>query len=115
MRELIEGEHFRKQYSTRNEDGHRIIPDIVLGCPDGYSLVIDSKVLSYYIRYCNEALAQEEKKALRKEIWQSFKSHIDGLSGKKYESIEHCADFVLMFAPVESAFTVAAQHDSDHP
>lgn len=111
---MVEDVHFHKQYNTKNEEGQRIIPDIIINCPDNYSLVVDSKVsLVHYIRYCNEAATPEDEKALRKDIYLSFKAHIDGLSGKKYESIAHCADFVLMFAPIESAFTVAAQHDSD--
>ena len=111
---MLEGEHYEKQFNTTNEDGRRIIPDIVLHCPDGFSIVIDSKVsLTHYMRYCNETLSPELEKSLRKEIWQSFKNHIDGLSGKKYERIVNCADFVLMFAPIESAFTVAAQHEGD--
>ena len=111
---MIEGEHYRKQFGTLNEDGQRVIPDILLHSPNGFNVVIDSKVsLTHYIRYCNDTLTPDEERILRKEIWQSFKSHIDGLSDKKYESIENCADFVLMFAPVESAFNVAAQHDSD--
>jgi DNA recombination protein RmuC len=44
-------------------------------------------------------------------VYGSFKAHIDGLSGKKYDTIEGTADFVLLFTPVENAYTVATNHD----
>lgn len=111
---MVEGEHFERQYSTVNEDGVRVIPDIILNCPGGYRIVVDAKVsLTAYLRYCNEQLTPEEERGLRRDIWTSFKAHIDGLSIRKYESIAGVADFVLMFTPVESAFSVAAQHDAD--
>lgn len=110
---MIEGEHYYRQYSTRNADGARIRPDIVIRRPNGLSIVVDSKVtLTHYVRYCDTALTPEEEKALRKEIFLSFKGHIDGLSGKKYDTIEGTADFVLLFTPAENAFTIAANHDA---
>jgi DNA recombination protein RmuC len=110
---MIEGEHYYRQFSTRNEDGARIQPDIVIKRPNGLSIVVDSKVtLTHYVRYCDAALTPDEERALRKEIYQSFKAHIDGLSGKKYDTIEGTADFVLMFTPAENAFTIAANHDA---
>lgn len=109
---MLEGEHYYRQYSTRNEDGARIRPDIIVRRPGGLSIVVDSKVsLTHYVRYCDAALTPEEEKALRKEIYHSFKSHIDSLSGKKYDTIEGTADFVLLFTPTENAFTIAANHD----
>lgn len=110
---MMEGEHYYRQWSTRNEDGARIQPDIIVKRPNGLSIVVDSKVsLTHYVRYCDSALAPQEEKALRKELYLSFKAHIDSLSGKKYDTIEGTADFILMFTPAENAFTIAANHDA---
>ncbi len=110
---MIEGEHYYRQHSTRNEDGARIQPDIVIRRPNGLSIVVDSKVsLTHYVKYCDAALTPEAEKSLRREIYRSFKGHIDGLCSKKYDTVEGTADFVLLFTPAENAFTIAANHDA---
>lgn len=109
---MIEGEHFYRQYATRNEDGQRIRPDIIIRRPEGLSIVVDSKVsLTHYVQYCEPGLAAEIEQQLRKGVYNSFKAHIDGLSLKKYDTVEGTADFVLLFTPVENAYTVATNHD----
>lgn len=109
---FVEGEHFIRQFSTQNADGARIRPDIVLRRPQGPPIVVDSKVsLTSYVRYCDAAGDQLQEKVLAKEVYQSFRNHIEGLSGKKYDSIEGLSDFVLLFTPVENAFTIAANYD----
>jgi DNA recombination protein RmuC len=112
---MIAGEHYQRQFSGQNEDGQRIRPDIILSCPDGRRIVVDSKVsLTAYLRYCNDASTAEMQKEAAREVYASFKAHIDGLSAKKYETLgTDVADFVLMFTPVEGAFTVASSIDSE--
>jgi len=110
---MLEGEHYYRQFSTRNEDGLRIQPDILIRRPEGLSIVIDSKVsLTHYVQYCEPGLAAEEERRLRKEIYNSFKAHVDSLSAKKYDTVEGTADFILMFTPAENAYTIATNHDS---
>jgi DNA recombination protein RmuC len=109
---FIEGEHFLKQYSTQNAVGERIRPDIILRRPQGPPIVVDSKVsLTHYVRYCEAVQDPQQERVLAKEVYQSFKAHIEGLSGKRYDSIEGHSDFVLLFTPVENAFTVATNYD----
>lgn len=111
---MVEGVHYQKQANYVQDSGHRIRPDIVLHMPDGYDLVIDAKVsLSHYIRYCQQGLAADEEKALRQAVWQSYKNHIDSLSGKNYERVPRSVDFVLLFTPVEAALTLACTHDAN--
>lgn len=115
---MVKGEHFHTQYAGQNEDGRAIRPDVILQCPDGRRIVVDSKVsLTAYIRYCNDCDSPDEQKTAAREVHQSFKNHIDGLSAKKYETLRdgssEVADFVLMFTPVEGAFTVATMHDAE--
>jgi DNA recombination protein RmuC len=115
---MVKGEHFHAQVASQNEDGRAIRPDVVLQCPDGRRIVVDSKVsLTAYVRYCNDCNSPDEQKIAAREVYQSFKNHIDGLSAKKYETLRdsssEVADFVLMFTPVEGAFTVASMHDAE--
>jgi DNA recombination protein RmuC len=109
---MLEGEHYYRQFSTRNEDGQRIRPDIIIRRPEGLSIVVDSKVsLTHYLQYCEPGITAETEQHFRKEVYGSFKAHIDGLGAKKYDTIEGTADFVLLFTPVENAYTVATNHD----
>ncbi len=118
---MVKGEHFHTQAAAQNEDGRAIRPDVVLRCPDGRAIVVDSKVsLTAYVRYCNDCLDPDELKAAARDVHASFKAHIDGLAPKKYETMRggpvpagEVADFVLMFTPVEGAFTVATMHDAE--
>ena len=115
---MVKGEHFHTQYAGQNEDGRAIRPDVILQCPDGRRIIVDSKVsLTAYLRYCNDCASPEEQKAAACEVYRSFKAHIDGLAAKKYETLRdgktEVADFVLMFTPVEGAFTVATMHDAE--
>jgi len=115
---MVKGEHFHTQYAGTNERGERIRPDVILHCPDGRRIVVDSKVsLTAYVRYCNDCATLDEQKTAARDVHQSFKAHIDGLSAKAYETLKgpggEVADFVLMFTPVEGAFTVATMHDAE--
>ena len=46
---------------------------------------------------------------------QSLRTHIRQLSDKQYQNLPkvHSLDFVLLFMPVEPAFSVALQHDPE--
>ncbi|NQU84942.1 MAG: DNA recombination protein RmuC [Mariniphaga sp.] len=112
---LNEGEEFKKQYSDFSEDGKRIQPDIVVFLPDKKHIIIDSKVsLVAYERAVN---SQDETERIRfvKDHLLSVKTHIKGLSEKHYQSAKNLnsPDFVLMFVPIESSFSLAIQEDQD--
>lgn len=82
--------------------------------PGGMSIVVDSKVsLTHYVRYCALGLTADDEKMLRREVYQSFKNHIDSLNKKKYDTVDGTMDFILMFTPVEHAFTIAANYDQN--
>ena len=63
-----------------------------------------------YERYVNEADRDEQEKQAREHV-ASLKTHVGDLSKKSYESLYgiRSPDFVLMFVPVEPAFTLAMQ------
>ena len=112
---LNEGEEYKKQYSDTSEDGKRIQPDIVVFLPDKKHIIVDSKVsLVAYERVVN---AQDDRERARyiKEHLVSLKTHIKGLSEKHYQTAIklNSPDFVLMFVPIESSFSIAIQEDHD--
>jgi len=102
------------QQSFTNEEGKRILPDVVIHLPNSKKMVIDSKVsLTAYEQYVN---AEDEtlKPVLIKEHVNSLKRHIEQLSEKKYQDIYNIEspDFVLLFVPVEPAFAIALNSDN---
>jgi DNA recombination protein RmuC len=102
------------QQSFTNEEGKRILPDVVIHLPDGKKMVIDSKVsLTAYEHFVNSD-DDNEKSQLLKEHVNSLKRHIEQLSEKRYEDIYkiESPDFVLLFIPIEPAFAVALNMDN---
>jgi DNA recombination protein RmuC len=106
---------YEKQFSDTSEDGRRIQPDIVINLPDNKHIIIDSKVsLIAYEKAVNAETEEERAKHVKGHIL-SLKSHCKGLSEKHYQTARHLnsPDFVLLFIPVESSFSIAIQEDQD--
>ena len=110
---LHKGREYETQAKYESEEGHRRHPDVVVHLPEDKDIVIDSKVsLTAYEKYC--AADTEEKRSKRlKEHIISIRTHIKGLSEKKYEELEgiRTLDFVLMFMPIEGAFWTAIESE----
>jgi DNA recombination protein RmuC len=112
---LTEGREYRKQESIVAENGQRFQPDVVIHLPDQKHIVVDSKVsLVAYERLVN---AESEKEHLQfvKEHLQSVRNHIKTLAEKHYQQSPgfNSPDFVLLFIPIESSFSMAVQEDQD--
>ena len=102
------------QQSFTNEEGKRILPDIVIHLPDSKKMVIDSKVsLTAYEQFVNSDDDYEKSQFLKEHV-NSLKRHIEQLSEKRYEDIYkmESPDFVLLFIPIEPAFAVALNTDN---
>ena len=102
------------QQSFVNDEGKRVMPDVVIHLPDDKKMIIDSKVsLTAYEQYVNSD-NDTEKSHFIKEHVNSLKRHIEQLSDKKYEDIYKIdsPDFVLLFIPIEPAFAVALNFDN---
>lgn len=102
------------QQSFTNDEGKRIMPDVVIHLPDNKKMVVDSKVsLTAYEQYVN---SEDDivKERFAKEHVNSLKRHVEQLSEKKYEDIYkiESPDFVLLFVPIEPAFAVALNEDN---
>lgn len=112
---LTEGREYRKQESVLSENGQRFQPDIVIHLPDKKHLIIDSKVsLVAYEKLVN-ADSEKNRNTFVKEHLQSVRNHIRLLSEKHYQHSPNfnSPDFVLLFIPIESSFSVAVQEDQD--
>ena len=98
------------QTSTTDSDGRRLQPDVILNLPEGKHLIIDSKVsLIAYERFVNAETPEEQAVAMKEHI-ASLRSHIRGLSDKNYQNLYDVSlDFVLLFVPIEGAFSTALQ------
>jgi DNA recombination protein RmuC len=106
--------HYRTQQSFKLEEGNQSRPDVVIYLPENKHLVVDSKVsLVAYTEYCgcdDDKLAQHSLNA----HCLALRTHVKQLGARKYEQLNgvNSPDFVLMFVPVEPAFTLAMQHDN---
>lgn len=112
---LEKGKEYFTQYTDRSEDGTVLRPDVVVMLPEKKHIIIDSKVsLVAYDRYVNSTEDAEKDKALRAHL-ESVREHVRGLSEKSYsEALSlDTPDFVLLFMPLESAFSLAIQQDPE--
>ena len=112
---LVKGREYELQVTLKSAEGTRLQPDAIVRLPEAKDVVIDSKVsLSSYEKYCStddETLGQA---ALTAHI-RSIRTHIKQLSAKDYQSLKgiRTLDYILMFVPIESAFSLATQEDPD--
>ncbi len=112
---LNKGEEYESQPTYRNNDGEIIRPDVVVKLPDNKHIIIDSKVsLIAYEKFVNADTADEKEHHAKLHI-ESLKNHIRELSEKSYSNTAsiNSPDFVLMFLPIESSFSMAIQQDID--
>jgi len=110
---LEKGREYSTQESYRDENGNIFRPDVVLTYPDERKVVIDSKVsLVAYEKYASSEDIDEQKQFLKEHI-RSLRTHIDGLSLKKYDELVKSLDFTMMFIPVEPAYLEAVREDED--
>ncbi len=112
---LAEGREYEKQFSVVGENGSRLQPDIVIHLPEQKHIIVDSKVsLVAYERWVNATDDNERAKHIKDHL-VSIKNHIKLLSDKHYQTAQglNSPDFVLLFVPIESSFSVAIEADQD--
>ena len=110
---LERGREFFVQESTYNDEGKRLIADVVINYPDGRKIIIDSKVsLNAYIEIIN-CDDNELLEIYKKKHITSIRNHISELNLKKYQDYlgDEKAEFVMMFIPNEAAYICAMQID----
>ncbi len=112
---LRKGQEYQVQGSFRDNDGNLLRPDVIVHLPESKDIIIDSKVsLNAYQEYISSDQDVEAQAALKRHL-EAIRHHIDTLSNKNYEDLKglNSLDFVLMFMPIEPAFSVAFQADPE--
>jgi DNA recombination protein RmuC len=110
---LVKGQEYKTQETARNEAGDMIRPDVVVYLPDNKHIIIDSKVsLIAYEAYSSEE-DQTKREIYLKQHVDSIRNHVKSLGEKNYSNatLFDSPDFVLLFMPIESAFSAAIQAD----
>lgn len=121
---LEEGTQFEEQTTMRDssgraiydeEDGHKMIPDIILHFPDERDVIIDSKMsFKAFEDYHNAENDVQRQEALTRHI-ASVRQHVNELSRKNYSAYikegRGKLDFVLMYVFSESALQLALMND----
>ncbi len=106
---LREGHEYTRQQSFVGDEGNRLQPDVVISLPDHKCLIVDAKLsLKDYERAMSATDDSRRIDALKAHA-TSLKAHVRGLSGKNYANLSGITtiDFVIMFVPVEPAFSAA--------
>ncbi|HXS78366.1 MAG TPA: DNA recombination protein RmuC [Terracidiphilus sp.] len=118
---LREGEQYAFQQSfsgIENETGDRarsVRTDVIVYLPGGRNLVIDSKVSLTAYTDCVAASDDEARKSSLKDHLASIRGHVSNLGKAGYHNLPgiEAPDFVVMFVPVEPAFLMALQSDTE--
>ena len=111
---LEAGAHYLLQQAAWGEDGKLWRPDCIVRMPQQKVLVIDSKVsLLAYEEWVNAEDEAVRAAALRRHL-ESLRAHVKGLAARAYQTLdEGSVDYVLMFIPIEGAFSDALRADPD--
>jgi len=121
---LEEGVQFEEQTTLRDangravtddDEGHRLVPDVVLHFPDHRDVVIDSKMsFKAFQEYYAAESDEERQSALRRHL-NSVRQHVNELSRKNYSKYvrddRQRLDFVMMYVFSESALQLALTND----
>lgn len=95
------------------DTGGSLKPDVIIMLPEDKHIIVDAKVsLTHYERYCMTDDVAERARHL-KEYLASIRAHVAGLEQRRYQDTEKLGtpDFVLMFMPIEGAYSLAIQED----
>lgn len=111
---LEKDREYYMQQAHVNEAGQRVYPDVVINLPDGKKMIVDSKVsLTAYEKYSNEE-DEKQRSIYLKEHINSINRHVEQLGEKNYHDLYQIdsPDFVLLFIPIEPAFAIALNEES---
>lgn len=109
---LRRGHEYETQSNVKDEEGNNLRPDVIIHCPGGKNIIIDSKVsLTAYINYIG-AQSEEETRRHEKDNLASVRRHIDELAAKKYDKfVKNTISHVLMFIPNEGSYILSLRTD----
>jgi len=99
-----------QEQETREGDGVRIRPDMIVRLPAGRSLVVDAKVpLTAYLDAVSAADEPSRKSALQRHS-QQVSEHVRQLSSKQYwNQFQPAPELVVLFLPGDHFFSAALE------
>jgi len=107
---FIEGVHYTSQKAVQ-ADGQTQKPDFIVTLPNGVQIVIDVKTpLDPYWQMMDEAGTNAEGTAVI-EFRKKVRDHLKALSTKDYWRQFDSPEFVVMFLPSESLYSLAVSND----
>lgn len=112
---LRRGYEYTVQETISREDATRARPDVILHLPGDRKLVVDAKVsLVDYGTYSASSDDTLRKHAASRHC-ASVREHIRDLAGRNYHRLPglETLDFVILFVPIEPAFLLALETDSN--
>jgi len=112
---LNKGREYNTQVTFKDENGARLIPDVVVNLPDNRQIIIDSKVSLTAYRKLQLVDTKEQITDLNKQHALSIRAHVKNLAGKQYHKLEglQSLDLILLFVPIDAALTLALETDAD--
>lgn len=121
---LEEGTQFEEQATLRDElgrtiydadEGHRLVPDVILHFPDRRDVIIDSKMSFTAFQDYHSAKTDEDRESALRRHLMSMRQHVSELSKKNYSRYipegRQKLDFVMMYVFSESALQLALTND----
>lgn len=110
---LVKDREYTIQENIKSEEGKNQRPDVMIKLPDNRVIIVDSKVsLNAYERFTSAETPEKQQAELKNHVL-AIKTHINQLSAKKYDDLTDSLDFTMMFMPIEPAYMVAMQAESD--
>lgn len=112
---LRKGIEYETQGGFRDHNNRLLKPDVIIHLPEGKDIIIDSKVsLRSWEKYVNSEHKVQRARHLT-ALTAAIRDHVSTLSRKNYPGLTgiHSLDFVLMFMPIEAAFSAAFQQDEN--
>ncbi|TAL28249.1 MAG: DNA recombination protein RmuC [Alphaproteobacteria bacterium] len=102
------------ELGLKDAEGRAQKPDVIVNLPENKHIIVDAKVsLTHYERYCSAEDEAARASAL-KDFIASIRAHVAGLEQRRYQDTGKLGtpDLVLMFMPVEGAYSLAVQEDA---
>lgn len=110
---LRAGHEYFLQEGHRSDAGELKRPDVRIRLPDEKDVVVDAKVSLVAYEQALSADSDEVRERSLKQHLASLRAHVKRLSAQDYDQLKgvRSLDFVLLFVPIESAFTLAMDLD----
>ncbi len=120
LERILEDSGLRKDHeyfvqpTSRDELGRTKRPDIVIRLPEGKDVVVDSKVTLVAYEQALSSQDEQARQVFMKQHVDAVKGQVKKLAEQDYDQLPdlRSLDFVLLFIPIESAFTLAMELDS---